>query len=86
MNIKTLRLEQLSLSEVEFEWIRQYYVQGSLHHELHTWWHAPMIVLMDLWMRLEQRTQIIIQALRDAAGKHAIMRESKLCEACDSWH
>ncbi len=67
MVVKSLRSEQLALTEVEFEWIRQWYVQGPLHHQLHTWWHAPMQVLLDLWQRLELRSQIVIQALRDAA-------------------
>lgn len=64
---KQIRTEQLSLSEVEFEWIRQYYVQGSAHHESQIWWHEPMQSLISMWVRLEQRTAISVQALIDAA-------------------
>ena len=65
--MKSLRSEQLALNEVEFEWIRQFYIQGPLHFQLHPWWHGPMAALLELWGKLEQRTQIVIQALRDAA-------------------
>lgn len=64
---KQIRTEQLALSEVEFEWIRQYYVQGSAHHDSQQWWHGPMQSLVSMWARLEQRTAISVQALIDAA-------------------
>ena len=43
---KHLRADQLLLGELEFEWIRQFYVQGARHHALHKWWHAPIQVLL----------------------------------------
>ena len=69
MSTKQLRSEQLALSEVEFEWIRQYFVQGSRHHELHVWWHDPINELLALWTKLEARSRTATLALRDAAGE-----------------
>jgi hypothetical protein len=37
-----------------FEWIRQFYVQGSKHRQLHRWWHQPMAKLCELRERLHQ--------------------------------
>ena len=41
---KNIRLEQLAMNELEFEWIRQFAVQGPKHRQLHPWWHQPMKV------------------------------------------
>jgi alpha-ketoglutarate-dependent dioxygenase FTO len=68
MNSKSVRVEQLALNEVEFEWIRQFFVQGAVHYELHTWWHEPIKVLLSFWLQLELRTKIVLQALEDAAS------------------
>ena len=34
---KQVRTEQLVLNELEFEWIRQFYIQGSKHCQMHSW-------------------------------------------------
>jgi mRNA N6-methyladenine demethylase len=73
---KQIRTEQLTMNEVEFEWIRQFYVQGKRHYELHTWWHQPMQELLELWSRLDARSSSAIQALEDAAGKHCVALRS----------
>lgn len=62
--------EGLCLAEVEFEWVRQFYVQGRAHRELHRWWHKPMEQLCGLWRRLHGlflRRVATVQAA--AAGK-----------------
>jgi len=41
---KNIRLEQLMMNEIEFEWLRQFYIQGEKHRQLHVWWHQPMQV------------------------------------------
>jgi len=58
---KQWKTEQLALSEVEFEWLRQYWIQGAEHHRLHVCWHAPMRDLAAVWQELEACT---IDALR----------------------
>lgn len=66
-SVKDIRSEQLTLNEVEFEWIRQYYVQGKKHHEIHVWWHERMLELIQYWLQLQGRTVKLIEALYDAA-------------------
>ena len=63
-----LRSEQSALSEVEFEWIRQFYVQGSKHFELHLWWQAGINALIQYWNQLNTRTIKALEALYDASG------------------
>ena len=65
---KAVRAQQLCLTELEFEWIRQYWIQGRRHHDLHTWWHAPMSELVSLWSQLECLTFKSIQTLLDAVS------------------
>jgi alpha-ketoglutarate-dependent dioxygenase FTO len=67
--VKQIRSEQLALNEVEFEWIRQFFVQGERHRELHKWWHKPFEKLLELWAQLECRTRLVISTLADAAGQ-----------------
>ena len=66
LTARAIHAEQVLQSEVEFEWIRQFYVQGSRHRSTHEWWHQPMQELVSLWLLLEERTQRSMQALRDA--------------------
>ena len=65
---KIWRSEQLLLSELESEWIRQFYVQGTQHHDL-LWssWGEPMEQLLRYWSQLEGRTKQVIDFLRAAA-------------------
>lgn len=65
-----LRAEQLILGEVEFEWLRQFYVQGKKHHDFHGWWRAAMAVLLEYHTQLQQRTLRALETLHDAAGKY----------------
>jgi alpha-ketoglutarate-dependent dioxygenase FTO len=64
---KQLRVDQLALNEVEFEWIRQYYAQGERHYDLHSWWHTPIQTLARNWARLEERTAKAVSDLKQAA-------------------
>ena len=43
------REEGLAYTEVEFEWIRQFYFQGKTHYFLHKWWHGPMAAAVGWW-------------------------------------
>eukprot|EP00903_Cladosiphon_okamuranus_P018841 g17329.t1 len=68
--LKQWKTEQLTLSELEFEWIRQFYVQGRAHHALHTWWHEPLQQLLRFWSLLESRTGVVVNTLQGAAEAH----------------
>lgn len=73
MGAKQLRAEQLALNEVEFEWIRQFYIQGARHQQQHVWWKEPMNELLQLWGRLEARVAVTVTALKDAAGAYSVL-------------
>jgi alpha-ketoglutarate-dependent dioxygenase FTO len=69
--------ENLTLHELEFEWLRQFYIQGQKHFDIHAWWHEPMQELCSLWERLnavvvKRMDDLISQALTmggaDGAG------------------
>jgi len=71
MATKQVRSEQLALTEVEFEWLRQFYVQGQTHCDSQEWWKGPMQELVRLWGVLEERTQAVLEVLQDAGGRLA---------------
>ena len=65
----TWQEEQFCLSEVEFEWLRQWYVQGTGHAEaLSAWWQPKIGKLEALWARLEQRTCARMSMLQERAA------------------
>lgn len=55
-NVDVLLEAQAVLTEVEFEWIAQYWVQGAQHDVQHVWWQAPMRALEQAWGALEKQT------------------------------
>jgi alpha-ketoglutarate-dependent dioxygenase FTO len=65
--VRQLRLEQGALNEVEFEWLRQYYIQGARHARLNVWWRGPIQALGGHWEALETRTARALDALKIAA-------------------
>jgi alpha-ketoglutarate-dependent dioxygenase FTO len=65
---KDVRSYQGILNELEFEWIRQFYIQGAEHYRIHSWWHGPMQELVGFWYQLEKKTNLALSALKDAGG------------------
>jgi len=47
---------QRVLTEVESEWIAQYWLQGAEHDKMHVWWQKPMRALEAIWQALEELT------------------------------
>ena len=47
---------QQILTEVEMEWISQYWLQGEEHDKMHIWWQHPIKTLEVFWMSLEELT------------------------------
>jgi FTO catalytic domain/FTO C-terminal domain len=65
---KLWRSEQLLLSDIESDWIRQFYIQGEDHYQaLISVWGEPMRKLLEYWTRLEARTKQTIDFLLHAA-------------------
>jgi alpha-ketoglutarate-dependent dioxygenase FTO len=65
---KIWRSEQLLLTEMESEWLRQYYIQGRKHNEL-MWsvWGDSIKGLLQYWSKLETRTKAVVDLLEMAA-------------------
>jgi mRNA N6-methyladenine demethylase len=66
--LRVWRSEQLLLTEVESEWIRQFFIQGEKHRSL-LWkaWGEPMQQLLKYWSQLEERTVQTTDLLQLAA-------------------
>jgi alpha-ketoglutarate-dependent dioxygenase FTO len=67
--LKVWRAEQLLLTEIECEWLRQFFVQGQGHKDQlwNTWWQDPLKKLFRYWSQLEARTLQVLQTLKLAA-------------------
>ncbi|KAG7357268.1 FTO catalytic domain containing protein [Nitzschia inconspicua] len=66
---KIWKAENLVSQELEFEWIRQFYIQGKRHYDC-LWvahWKKPLQELLSLWSCLEHRAYQTIELLRAAA-------------------
>ena len=67
--VKFCRIVQLFLSEIESDWLRQWYVQGALHASLHPFWHKPIEILLDTYRELETFSVRIVDLLKKSAKK-----------------
>ena len=56
IDAKVIRYCQQVLTEVEMEWIAQYWLQGQQHDTMHVWWQKPMKTLEAYWGALEEMT------------------------------
>jgi predicted PurR-regulated permease PerM len=61
------------LQEIEFEWINQFYVQGTRYHAIHSWWNEPMRQLVEYWIELNKRTLSVMAILKLAAGRTLLL-------------
>jgi len=62
---KQIRSEQIAYNDLEFEWIRQFYIQGEKHRNKNIWWQPRLIELLNFWKQLEERSIKIIDMLSD---------------------
>jgi hypothetical protein len=54
------------LTEVEMEWMAQYWLQGAEHNKMHAWWQRPMRTFEALWSSLEELTfQAAVSNMRE---------------------
>lgn len=74
---KVWRSEQLLLTEMESEWLRQFYIQGTSHFNL-LWntWKDAIVALLKYWSRLEERTKQIVSMLQLGAEGQCGLHES----------
>ncbi|CAM9874477.1 unnamed protein product, partial [Laminaria digitata] len=72
LDLAQVRAEQALLTELESEWLNQFWVQGRRHANLHPWWRGPMALVLATWRELEGRTAATVQcllALRERLSK-----------------
>jgi alpha-ketoglutarate-dependent dioxygenase FTO len=71
--VKETRAQQQLLDEIEFEWLRQWYIQGQHHARLHPYWHKPIEQLEGWFAELEKRCLRLIEQIRESCkGKKHI--------------
>lgn len=79
--VSRLRQQEALLSEIEFEWLRQWFVQGQKHAKLHPYWHDPVKFLTASFCELEQTTVQTIKLLENASRRVVTDSDSDdLCE------
>jgi len=65
--VSSVRARQNLMAEIEFEWLRQWFVQGQKHASLHPYWHQPMNLLCDAFGELERETTRVINLLKKSS-------------------
>jgi hypothetical protein len=67
----------LLLTELESEWLRQFFIQGKTHHDM-LWesWRDPIQDLLKFWSLLEERTKQTLDLLRMAAEGKCDMQDA----------
>lgn len=74
--VSHVRAQQNLMNEVEFEWLRQWFIQGRKHAALHLYWHNPIRVLCDSFCELEWATSQLLDLLSGAGTtKNSIVTE-----------
>jgi alpha-ketoglutarate-dependent dioxygenase FTO len=63
--VSHIRAQQNIMTEIEFEWLRQWFVQGKKHASLHPYWHKPILELCTTYCKLERMTCEILHLLNN---------------------
>ena len=66
--VKDCRALQKLMTEIEFEWLRQWFVQGKMHADIHPYWHEPIRRLMKAYGALERASLKVVALLKKAAS------------------
>lgn len=61
--VKEFRACEQLMTELEFEWIRQWFIQGKLHSKIHVYWHKPIEYIKETYIQLENICNSIYKAL-----------------------
>jgi len=62
--VSRVRAQQNLMTEIEFEWLRQWFVQGKKHASLHPYWNRPIGILCDSYSELERASSKIMDVLK----------------------
>jgi len=61
--VARVRSRRNLMTEIEFEWLRQWSVQGRRHASLHPYWHGPISELCDAYRKLQRLTYEVLRML-----------------------
>jgi alpha-ketoglutarate-dependent dioxygenase FTO len=61
--------EQRVLDELEFEWLRHYWIQGEAHDRIRKFWQQPIRRLEAKWAKLELRTKEFLDCEREGLSR-----------------
>ena len=64
--LKEVRASQKLLTEIEFEWLRQWYIQGQKHAELHPFWQKPVEKLVSAFETLEEHSVLTVKLCKES--------------------
>lgn len=67
MLVKEVRSCHQLMTEIEFEWIRQWYIQGKNHSELHYYWIKPIAYLEDVFIQLQKVISCVNNILKTSS-------------------
>ena len=62
-----VRAQQTLMTEIEFEWIRQWYIQGKQHWHGHPYWHGPIKNLTESFGELEKAASKLLSLLSSSS-------------------
>lgn len=72
---KELRACNQLITELEFEWIRQWYIQGKLHARLHPYWEDKISYLEECYLKLHSIVNFINSLFEENRDKYGIITE-----------
>lgn len=64
--VKDFRACTQLLTELEFEWILQWHIQGRHHANLHKYWHKPIEIMKSTYRKMNTVISYIIKLLQDS--------------------
>merc|ERR1712008_50413 len=59
------------MSELEFEWIRQWQIQGQHHADLHPYWSGAIHIMTEAYVKLRESCRHIAKLLKQSSSSKA---------------
>ncbi len=78
--VKEVRSYYQLMSEIEFEWIRMWNIQGKQHADLHPTWHRPIEYMKQTFLKLKKVTSIILEGLKKSTEESPSSKHQYICE------
>jgi len=71
--VKEVRSFQQLMTDLEFEWIRLWHIQGQHHADIHPYWHKPIENMKKWYLQLKGVCNQICNALKEASVKESLI-------------